>query len=179
MDAFESIVAIYFEEKGYWVKGSVKVEISKEDKRLIGTPSMPRPEIDLVAYNPGKNELLLIEAKSYLDSPGVKFNGVSGNDKKDGERYKLFTREQFRNIITKQIRKDFISAGLIDGKTRVKYCLVAGNVYSKDENKIDNYFLQKKWIFIKPSELRNAVIRLSEKGWENDAVTITAKLISQ
>ncbi len=35
MDAFESIVAIYLDSLGYWVKQSVKVEISKEENRYL------------------------------------------------------------------------------------------------------------------------------------------------
>lgn len=55
MNAFEDIVAYYFEEEGYWVRKTVKVNISKEEKKLIGLPSMPRPEIDLVALKVKEN----------------------------------------------------------------------------------------------------------------------------
>jgi hypothetical protein len=33
MDAFEIIVGQCLEEKGYWVRHSVKVELTKEEKR--------------------------------------------------------------------------------------------------------------------------------------------------
>ena len=102
MNAFEDIVKLYLEEKGYWVRQSVKVHyITKEDKRKLNKPSMPTPEIDIVAFNMKKNELLLVEVKSLLDSYGVHYQAVSGEDKKDGERYKLFNHNQFREIISR------------------------------------------------------------------------------
>jgi hypothetical protein len=76
LDSFESIVKTIFENKGYWVKTSFKVDLTKEEKRLIGRPSSPRWELDVVAFKGGRNEILVIECKSYLDSPGVKAEGM-------------------------------------------------------------------------------------------------------
>jgi len=61
MNAFEDIVKLYLEEKGYWVRQSVKVGISGDDKKALKLSTMPRPEIDLVALNMKENELLLVE----------------------------------------------------------------------------------------------------------------------
>ena len=101
MNAFEEIVKQYLEAEGYWVRHSVKVEISKDDKKAIGLPTMPRPEIDLVALNVKENELLLVEVKSFLDSPGVYFGDVigEGGPKSWGyKRYRLFANSKFREI---------------------------------------------------------------------------------
>ncbi len=46
MEPFEDIVRRYLENEGYWVRQSVKVHISREDKVAIGTYSMPTPEVD-------------------------------------------------------------------------------------------------------------------------------------
>lgn len=51
MDYFESICKTLLEDEGYWVRQSYKVELSKEQKRKLGKPSLPRPEIDLIAFN--------------------------------------------------------------------------------------------------------------------------------
>jgi Holliday junction resolvase-like predicted endonuclease len=80
MDAFEDIVKLYLEEEGYWVRQHVKVKITKQDKRDIGTYSMPTPELDIVAFNVKENELLLVEVKSFLDSQGVYYDVVVDED---------------------------------------------------------------------------------------------------
>jgi len=36
---------------GYWVRTSVKVDLTKEEKVQIGRPSSPRWELDIVGYS--------------------------------------------------------------------------------------------------------------------------------
>lgn len=176
MNAFEDLVARCFERNGLWVRQSVKVNISKEDKRRIGTHSMPRPEIDIVACDVGKRELWLVEAKSYFDSPGVRFDAVQGFHR-DAKRYKLFTDETFRAVVTKELFDSFTKSRLITEDFSIKYVLVAGNVYGGDEPKIKNYFTQKGWIFWTPDELVKIVRKLSDDGWDDNLVSITSKLL--
>jgi hypothetical protein len=71
MDAFEQLVSEILWMEGYWVRTSVKVELTKDEKRKIGRPSSPRWELDIVAYSGRDNLLKIIECKSYLDSRGV------------------------------------------------------------------------------------------------------------
>lgn len=178
MNAFENIVMQYLEEKGYWVRQSVKVDISKEDKRALDLSTMPRPEIDLVALNVKENELLLIEVKSLLDSGGVWFEAVSGEDRKFAERYRLFTNSKFRDIVTKRLREEYLEQGIINGKTQINYALAAGKISSSwDESKISDYFSQQGWKLFSPKEIKEKIMELSKKGWEDNLVTMTAKLI--
>jgi hypothetical protein len=58
LDSFEQLVAAVLDRAGYWVRMSVKVNLTPEDKRAIGRPSSPRWEIDVVAYNGRDQELL-------------------------------------------------------------------------------------------------------------------------
>ena len=177
MNAFENIVKPYLEEEGYWVRQSVKVHISKEDKVAIGLPSMPRPEVDLVALNVKENELLLIEAKSFLDSYGVWFEAVSGEDVKASERYKLFTNSTFREIVTERLKKEYLDRGLINENTKINYALAAGHIHSGNEEPIAEYFSKKGWRLFTPTQIKKYVKQLASKGWEDDLVTMTAKLI--
>jgi hypothetical protein len=177
MNAFETIVAQFLERKGYWVRQSVKVNISKEDKVRIGKPSMPRPEIDLVALNVAKNELLLVEAKSYLDSYGVYLEGVTGEDERDAERYKLFTKEVFRKIVTKRLRSSYKENGLINTNTKTNYALAAGKIRKGNEDALQSYFDKKGWILFTPREIKEEIVSLSNEGWEDNLVNITAKLV--
>ena len=178
MNAFEDIVKQCLEEEGYWVRQSVKVNISKEEKREIGTFSMPRPEIDIVALNVKKNELLLVEVKSLLDSYGVYFEAVSDEKDKLAERYRLFTNSKFREVVTKSLREEYLKQGLINESTKINYALAAGNIHSSyDEAKINNYFSERGWKLFSPKRIKEKIKELSQKGWEDNLVTITAKLI--
>lgn len=177
MDAFENIVSQYLEEEGYWVRQSVKVPISKDDKKYIGLPSMPKPEIDLVALKAKSNTLLLIEVKSYLDSPGVRFDALTGENKKLAKRYRLFTDKKFREVVTKRLLEHYLDKGLINEDTEVNYVLAAGKIYSNDEEKIREYLTSKGWGLIPPNDIKEKVKELALKSWEDNIVTITAKLI--
>ena len=71
MDAFEQLVSEILWIEGHWVRTSVKVELTKEEKKIICRPSSPRWELDIVAYCGRDNVLRVVECKSYIDSRGV------------------------------------------------------------------------------------------------------------
>lgn len=177
MNAFETIVKVFLEEKGYWVRQSVKVRISKADKVALGLPSMPTPEVDLVALNVKENELLLVEAKSLLGSYGVYYEAVA--DEKDvlAERYRLFTNRKFREVVTKALRENYLERGLINEKTKINYALAAGHIHSGNEPSILEYFSDNGWKLFSPSEIKETVKQLSKKVWQDDLIAMTAKLI--
>lgn len=178
MNAFENIIAQYLEAEGYWVRQSVKVEISKDDKKAIGLPTMPRPEIDLVVLNVKENELLLIEVKSFLDSYGVWYEAVYDPKDEYAIHFKLFTDSKFRNIVTKRLREEYLKQGLINKDTRINYALAAGKIHSSDdESKISEYFRRKGWKLFPPKKIKDKIKELSQKGWEDNLLTIAAKLI--
>ena len=177
MNAFETIVRVCLEEKGYWVRQSVKARISKEDKVALGLPSMPTPEVDLVALNVKENELLLVEAKSLLGSYGVYYEAVADEKDELAERYRLFTNRKFREVVTKALREDYLERGLINEKTKINYALAAGHIPSGNEPSILKYFSAKGWKLFSPSEIKETVKQLSKKVWQDDLIAMTAKLI--
>ena len=63
MDYFEAIIKTLLEHEGYWVRQSFKVNLTKGEKRAIGRPSIPRPEIDLLAYKPENQEVIAHRSK--------------------------------------------------------------------------------------------------------------------
>jgi hypothetical protein len=178
MNAFEDIVRLFLEAEGYWVRQSVKVNISKEAKRALKLYSMPRPEIDLVALSVEKNELLLIEVKSYLYSQGVYYDDVAGKDERVKDRYRLFTNEKFRDVVKEKLREEYLEQGLINEKTTINYALAAGNIHSGEESRISKYFSENGWKLFSPRQIKDKLKELSERGGEDNPVTITAKLIS-
>jgi hypothetical protein len=99
MDAFEQVVSEILWLEGYWVRTSVKVNLSNDEKRQIGRPSSPRWELDIVGYRGRDNSLQVVECKSFLDSPGVRASAFDGSNLKDAERYKLFNDSELRSIV--------------------------------------------------------------------------------
>ena len=97
--------------EGYWVRTSVKVELIKEEKRLIGRHSSPRWEIDIVAYNGGKNLLRIVECKSYFDSTGVRASAFDGSNPEHAKRYKLFNDAELRRVVFNRLCLQLAASG--------------------------------------------------------------------
>jgi hypothetical protein len=178
MNAFEIIVGQCLEAKGYWVRHSVKVELTKEEKREIGSPTMPRPEIDLVALRVEKNELILVEVKSLLDRQyGIYIEAFTDEEDRDKGRYKLFTNPKFREIVTRRLRSEYLKKGLIRNDTGIRYGLAAGKIHKSDEEEIRKHFSKNEWTLFTPDDIRNELRQFKDKSWEDDVVTMTVKLL--
>jgi len=177
MDHFEALVRTLLEAEGYWVRQSFRVNISKEEKRSIGKHSIPRPEIDLLALNFKRNEILALEAKSYLDSPGVRLSDLQVEHKVAEGRYKLFTSTKFREVVLGRLLAELQEAGMANAKTKLKIGLAAGHVYQGRSEAIRALMTTKGWFFWSPEDIKEKVTRLAEMGYTNDPAIITAKIL--
>jgi hypothetical protein len=126
MDAFEQLVSEILWMEGYWVRTSVKVELTKDEKRQIGRPSSPRWELDIVAYSGRENLLKIVECKSYLDSRGVALRAFDGSDDKSAERFKLFTDERLRAVVFERLAEREIpppaTSGMLQLSRSLAWC---------------------------------------------------------
>lgn len=177
MDYFEGLVKTLLEADGYWVRQSFKVELKKEEKRHIGKPSIPRPEIDLLAYKPGENIVYAIEAKSFLDSPGVRVSDLECSYDIPEGKYKLFTCENYRITVLNRLKLDLIKKGMACEDTEIVLGMAAGNVYQSKSTELCNVLKAKGWWFWSPEEIRSRVVSLAESGYENEPSIITAKIL--
>jgi hypothetical protein len=183
MDAFEEIVAGIFRHSGYWVHQSYKVRLTAEQKRMIGKPSMPRPEIDILGYKPRLNTLLWIECKSFLDSFGVAMlpSGHVGDDstRKD---FWLFSNNEYRRIVSEQLCRQVYDDGLVleNPPIKLEYALVVGHVKNdKSRQQIHEQFQQEGWHFYDENWIQEEFRKLAELGYENDVAIIVAKLLGR
>lgn len=179
MDAFESIIGQLLEEEKYWVRHSVKIALTVEEKRNIGKPSTPRPEIDIIALDIKENKIYLLEVKSFLDSPGVYYEAVTVEQEQQEGRYKLLTYENYRNVLWNRLKNDWLDSGHINSETSVSYGLIAGKIHKNREEELEKYFEDKQWLFWGPTKIKSKIKQLSSKGYENNAVTIAAKLLTR
>lgn len=76
MDAFEQVVAEILWTQGYWVRTSVKVNLTKAEKMHIDRSTSPRWELDVVAYSAQTNVINVVECKSYFKLAGRPSRGI-------------------------------------------------------------------------------------------------------
>jgi hypothetical protein len=146
MDAFEQLVSEILWMEGYWVRTSVKVDLTKEEKRAIGRPSSPRWELDIVAYSGRDNLLRVIECKSYFYSRGVVLRAFDGSDGKSAERYKLCADDQLRSVVFDRLRLQFAESGACRPNAKVKLCLACGRIATDtDRTGLHKHFAEKGW----------------------------------
>lgn len=177
MDHFESIIATLLEGENYWIRRSFRVNLTKEEKRKIGKHSIPRPEIDLLAFHFTRNVVLALEVKSFLDSPGVKLAALQEEHDVPEGRYKLFTCERYRNIVLSRLHQDLIDFKMANAKTRIDLGLVAGKVYRGQSREVCEHMMQNNWFFWSPEDIKKGVTALAKQPYANDPAMITAKIL--
>ncbi len=177
MDSFEDLLATLFSRKGYWTKTNFKVELSKAEKVQIGRPSSPRWEIDLIAYKPSVNELLVIESKSYLDSTGVHIASFNGSNDNYAKRFKLFNEDTLRKVVINRLVIQLRELGLVNKNPKTKLCLVAGKMDKRSKDQVMQFFSKKGWAIYDDEWLKNELTELSKSGYENTTAAYVAKLL--
>jgi len=174
MNAFEQLAASLLTRAGYWVYPSFKVELTKEEKRAIGRHSSPRWEIDLVAYKPKANELLVVECKAYLDSGGVQ---LASFQKPKTDRYKLFNEPQLREVVFSRLTQQLVEAGAVIEGPNVRLALMAAKIKPKEHSAVVELFKQNEWLLFDASWIREQLKQLSVGSYENDVPSVVAKLL--
>lgn len=179
MDAFEQIVKIVLEGQGWWVRQGYKVELTKDEKVAVGRYSTPRWEIDLIAFQPRSNQVLLIECKSFLDSGGVSAKEFIDSDTPTKGRYKLFNESKLREVVMTRLKNQLVSEGLLSKTAQVSLALAVGKFRSaSDRQALQDRFDSRGWKLIDDLQLREWALELSERGYEDNVATIVAKLIA-
>ena len=175
MDAFENLIALLLRRDGYWTATSVKVEMSRVQKRAIGRPSSPRWEIDLVAYKGETNELLAVECKSFLDSYGVTFR--KGNFEPP-KRYKLFTERRLREIVLTALKSQYVKSKACARNPTVTLCLATGKIATAtDRVGMTALFKRRGWQLFDEGWIEQRLAKLAHADYENDVSFVVAKIL--
>jgi len=157
IEKFENIVATLLEEEGFWVRRGFKVNVSLEEKKQIGKQSSPRPEIDMLAFHLGRNEVLALDVKAYLDSPGAKLAQLQEVHEVPAGRFKLFTSERYRQIVLSRLKQDLVALGMANAETSVKLGMVAGKVNQGQSEAIREHMSERQWLFWSPDDVKAKV----------------------
>ena len=178
MDAFEQVVSEILWMDGYWVRTSVKVDLTKEEKASIGRPSSPRWELDIVGYSGRDNVLRVVECKSYLDSRGVALRAFNGGDPKFAERFKLFNDDNLRKVVFARLRMQLALCGACAPDANVKLCLACGRIATNpDRDGLRKHFTERGWDLWDEPWLREKLEAMSQRGYENQVSAVISKLL--
>jgi len=146
MDAFEQVVSEILWRDGYWVRTSVKVDLTREEKRQINRHSSPRWELDVVAYSGRDNRLLGVECKSYIDSVGVRASAFDGTNPDHAKRYKLFNEPELRRVVFERLCVQLADSGACCQTSEVKLALACGKIRNETDRKsIRAHFETQGW----------------------------------
>jgi hypothetical protein len=179
MDSFEKVVSEILWMQGLWVQTSVKVNLNAEEKVKINRPSSPRWELDVVAYSGRENLLYVVECKSYLDSRGVTFAGVTGTDKATAARYKLFTDEKLWKVVSNRLRLDFAERRCAPG-LNIRLCLACGRIATQNDRiKLRDHFKERDWQLWDEDWLREHLNGMANAKYENQISYVVAKLLRE
>lgn len=178
MDAFEQLVSEILWMEGYWVRSSVRVELTKEEKRAINRHSSPRWEIDVVGYKASENLLRVVECKSYLDSTGVRASAFDGTQDGEAKRYKLFTEPGLRDVVFKRLALQLSACGACRPDPTIRLTLACGNVRNDtDREAIRAHFKAHDWDLWDEAWLRSRLKVMASRGYENQTSAVVAKLL--
>lgn len=179
MDAFEQIVKIVLEGQGWWVRQGYKVDLTKEEKVAVGRHSSPRWEIDLVAFQPKSNRILIVECKSFLDSFGVRASEFVDSEVPTKGRYKLFNEAKLREVVFSRLKAQLVGEGLVFPNSNISLAIAVGKFRSaSDRETLRARFEDRGWQLIDDLQLRKWAMELSERGYEDNVATIVAKLLA-
>jgi len=177
MDAFEQLAADILWAEGYWVRTGVKVELTRDEKVRIGRHSAPRWEIDLVAYHAGREELLALECKSYLDSGGVHAAHFEPGSKY-AHRYKLFHEPVLRETVLERLRQQCVERGLCPERVGpARLGLIHGHATARNAALLHPRFEREGWLLLGPEWLRAHLSRMATGSYENSTAAVVAKLL--
>ena len=178
MNSFESVISSILQSDGYWTQTNYKVDLSPEQKAEIGRPTTPRWDLDVIAYQPGSNTLLVVECKSFLDSGGVSFRGF---DPETGgtSRYKLFNDQVLRRVITEQFVCQLERKNLIFKNPTLQLCLAAGNIQDSSKEPIQSHFDKMGWRLLDIKWILKRLDGIATAGYDDSTVSIVAKLLAR
>jgi hypothetical protein len=178
MDAFEQVVSDILWMEGHWVQTSVKVELTKQEKVLIGRRTSPRWELDIVAYQGGPRVLRVVECKSYIDSRGVSIAALDGSNAGLGKRFKLFNDERLREVVFRRLKTQLVERGACPLDVDVRLCLACGRIATAaDAIELKRLFATRGWELWDSSWLRERLEQMSNGKYENQVSAVVSKLL--
>ena len=145
--------------------------------KAINRPTVPRWELDVVAYRPSDNQLRVVECKSYLNSAGVGIKWLDPANEKAAGLYKLFSDTNLRKIVLDRLKAQFIEAGMCLPKPKMKLCLACGNIQDHARQTLAEHFKKNGWELMDEKWICDRLRKMAYGGYENQVSAVVAKLL--
>ena len=178
MDSFEQVVSELLWNEGLWVWKSFKVKLTADDKAMIGKPSSPRWELDIVAYNGRDNVIHVIECKSYFDNPGIGVRWLKDDLPAARSGFlKLFTDDTLRNVVFARLEQQLVDEKRCRARPTLRLGLVCGHTKRVAREELRSHFVARGWDLYDEEWLRDRLREVANGGYENQVSAVVAKLL--
>jgi hypothetical protein len=183
VEAFEQVVKVFLEAKGYIVTSNVKFPVRRKTKKVRYDEYQTHGyEVDIVAAR--HDSLILGSVKSFFGSVGVNrqgFRGIADSSRQTHfQNYAIFNEDEIREGILLEAEKRYGYP-----RSQIQFCLFVGRFKAGDETIITNHLSEIEAGVgpVRVVNLKNIVEGLLEatqsKTYYNDPVVVTLKALKE
>jgi len=181
MEAFEDLVSQILAMRGYWVRTSVRVPLS--DSAFASDPTIKQRncDLDVLAYSYRDNVVRIVECKSWLDSPGIRWKSFNGSSEREASFFKLFNNNNLLSDVSKQLTAQLVESGACSSDVQIKLCLAGAKFFSReDKSLIRAHFASRGWELYDDDWVRDGLKDMSKlKVYMNRMSHLVSKLLDE
>ena len=124
---------------------------------------------------------MIVECKSYLDSPGVHAEGFENPKSPKAKRYKLFNDRVLWKTVRRALRRRLVKDGRCGSRPKIRLCLAAGHVVNAEHRtRIKRIFNRhKSWELMDDHKIVREIKNLASKGYMNNEAVMVAKILER
>ena len=105
-------------------------------------------------------------------------SAFNGANPKFRDRFRVFTDGTYRRVVTDALIRQLVAAELVRPQPTIEYWLVAGRIASGQAVALSDHFKVNGWTLRDRSWIRQTLALLAGDGYEDDVVTMAAKLLT-
>lgn len=113
-----------------------------------------------------------------LDSTGVHISAFDGSNPKFAKRFRVFTDHNFREIVARRLLDQLVGEGFARPGPAVEFWLVAGHIANACKETVPAHFAAHGWELRDRGWIKAALQDVATEGYEDDVVTMAAKLLA-
>ena len=176
MNSSEALLGELLSLDGWSCRPGYRVSITKQEKVAIGQPSLPTPEIDVLATKHGR--IVWVESKTYLDSRGVQAKTLADGYTGPG-RVRVFNDAVYREVVTNALLRQLrLEESIGPDDPTVEYWFAAWkfcNAASRHE--AQERFDANRWKLLGHDWFESQLRKLAATSYRDSTAALVAKLL--